>query len=62
VPHLALLMVMASGLASLAALLGAPPTSSGSCGWDTMMATVHGEAQAAIKAFYSTATPPQGAE
>jgi uncharacterized membrane protein len=50
--HLALLVVMASGLASLAKLLGFITHIVRFLRVDTMMATVQGEAQAAIETFY----------
>ncbi len=52
VPHLAVLAVMLSGFASLAALLGFITHIVRVLRIDTMMATVHSEAQAAIRAFY----------
>ena len=52
VPHVAVLAVMAGGLASLAALLGFITHIVRVLRVDTMMATVHQETQAAIKAFY----------
>lgn len=52
VPHLAVLAVMVGGFAALAALLGFITHIVRSIRIDTMMATVHSEAQAAINAFY----------
>lgn len=52
VPHVAILAVMVSGLASLAALLAFITHIVRVLRVDTMMATVHGDAQAAIRAFY----------
>ncbi len=56
VPHLAVLAVTIGGLASLAALLGFITHIVRVLRVDTMMASVHSEARAAIAAFY----PPYG--
>jgi uncharacterized membrane protein len=52
IPHLGVLAVMVGGLASLAALLGFITHIVRVLRVDTMMATVHQEAQSAIKTFY----------
>ncbi len=52
VPHLAVLAVAGGGLLSLAALLGFITHITRILRIDTMMAAVHGEARAAIDAFY----------